>query len=46
MQRLSSISQNGFSQLEFSGLEQNDRLSHSVGAFHFMSLFFKRLEKY
>lgn len=45
MQRLSGISQNGFSQLEFKGLEQNDRLSHSVGAFYVMSLFLKRLEE-
>ena len=45
MQRLSGISQNGFSQLEFSGLEKNDRLSHSIGAFYVMSLFLKRLEE-
>ena len=43
MQRLSGISQNGFSQLEFKDLEQNDRLSHSVGSFYVMSLFLKRL---
>lgn len=45
MQRLSDISQNGFSQLEFKGLENNDRLSHSVGAFYVMSLFLGRLEE-
>lgn len=45
MQRLSGISQNGFSQLEFKNLEKNDRLSHSVGAFYVMSLFLKRLEE-
>lgn len=45
MQRLSHISQNGFSKLEFQGLEQNDRLSHSVGAFYVMSLFLDRLEE-
>lgn len=45
MQRLSGISQNGFSQLEFKELENNDRLSHSVGAFYVMSLFLKRLEE-
>ena len=45
MQRLSGISQNGFSQLVFRELEQNDRLSHSVGAFYVMSLFLKRLEE-
>lgn len=44
MQRLSGISQNGFSQLEYKELENNDRLSHSVGAFYVMSLFLKRLE--
>lgn len=44
MRRLSGISQNGFSQLEFKELENNDRLSHSVGAFHVMSFFLKRLE--
>ena len=45
MQRLSGISQNGFSQLEFKELENNDRLSHCVGAFYVMSLFLKRLEQ-
>lgn len=45
MQRLSDISQNGFSQLEFKDLENNDRLSHSVGAFYVMSLFLKRIEE-
>lgn len=45
MQRLSGISQNGFSQLEFKDLRDNDRLSHSVGAFYVMSLFLKRLEE-
>lgn len=45
MQRLSGISQNGFSQLEFKGLENNDRLSHSIGAFYVMSLFLRRLEE-
>ncbi len=45
MQRLAHISQNGFSQLEFEELKQNDRLNHSVGAFYIMSLFLKRLEE-
>ena len=36
MQRLSGISQNGFSQLEFKGLEYNARLSHSIRAFYVM----------
>lgn len=45
MRRLEDISQNGFSQLEFKGFKQNDRLSHSVGAFYVMSLFLKRLEE-
>lgn len=45
MQRLSGISQNGFSQLEYKELENNDRLSHSVGAFYVMSLFLNRLEE-
>lgn len=45
MQRLANISQTGFSQLEFKGLENNDRLSHSVGAFYVMSLFLNRLEE-
>lgn len=45
MQRLANISQNGFSQLEFKGLEQNDRLNHSIGAFYIMSLFLERLEE-
>ncbi len=45
MQRLSNISQNGFSQLEFKELEKNDRLGHSIGAFYVMSLFLERLEQ-
>lgn len=45
MQRLSGITQNGFSQLEYKELEKNDRLSHSVGAFYVMSLFLKRLDE-
>ena len=45
MQRLGHISQNGFSQYEFPGLKYNDRLSHSVGAFHVMQLILERLEK-
>ena len=44
MQRLSNISQNGFSQLEFKRLAENNRLNHSIGAFYVMSLFLKRLE--
>lgn len=44
MQRLKFISQNGFSQLEFLGLEQNDRLSHSVGAYYIMTKILDRLE--
>ena len=44
MLRLEKISQNGFSQYEFSDLENNDRLSHSVGAFYVMSLILERLE--
>ena len=45
MLRLSDISQNGFSHLHYKELENNDRLSHSVGAFYVMSLFLKRLEE-
>lgn len=45
MQRLSQISQNGFSQLEFKELENNDRLSHSIGSFYVMNLFLERLEE-
>ena len=44
MQRLVNISQNGFSQLEFEKLALNNRLNHSIGAFHVMSLFLERLE--
>jgi len=44
MQRLAEISQNGFSQIEFKELEKNDRLHHSIGAFHIMSLFLQKLE--
>jgi len=45
MQRLQYISQNGFSQCEFPILAQNDRLSHSVGAYYIMSLILDRLEQ-
>ncbi len=45
MQRLGNISQNGFSQYEFKGLENNDRLSHSVGSFYVMNLILNQIEK-
>ncbi|MBQ4263705.1 MAG: HD domain-containing protein [Bacilli bacterium] len=44
MMRLSEISQNGFSSLEYKELENNNRLNHSIGAFHIMTLFLNKLE--
>src|SRR5690606_35868355 len=44
MQRLNDISQNGFSYLEFKGLEKNNRLNHSLGAFYIMQLILQKLE--
>ena len=45
MQRLEKISQNGFSKYDYPGLVNNERLSHSVGAFHVMSKMIEHLEK-
>lgn len=44
MQRLENISQNGFSAYDYPGLENNERLSHSIGAFHVMYDIIKHLE--
>ena len=44
MQRLNGISQNGFSAYEYPGLKNNERLSHSVGAFYVMSQIVEHLE--
>ncbi len=45
MQRLNNITQNGFSNFDYPGLENNERLSHSVGAFYIMSQIIEHLEK-
>ena len=45
MQRLNGITQNGFSVFEYPGLKNNERLSHSVGAFYVMSQIIEHLEK-
>ena len=45
MQRLNDITQNGFSVYDYPGLENNERLSHSVGAFYLMSQMIEHLEK-
>ena len=45
MQRLGKITQNGFSKLDFEKLTFNDRLSHSVGAFHVMRLILDAINK-
>lgn len=45
MQRLQDIGQNGFSIYEYPGLKNNERLSHSVGAFYIMSQMIEHLEK-
>ena len=45
MQRLNDITQNGFSVFDYPGLKNNERLSHSVGAFYLMSQMIEHLEK-
>ncbi len=45
MQRLEDISQNGFSEYDYPGLVNNERLSHSVGAFYNMQRIIEHLEK-
>lgn len=45
MQRLNYITQTGFSSYDYPGLENNERLSHSVGAFYVMSQMIEHLEK-
>lgn len=44
MQRLGRITQNGFLQYKYKDLANNDRLSHSVGAFYVMTVIIERLE--
>lgn len=45
MQRLNEITQTGFSAYDYPGLKNNERLSHSVGAFYVMSQIIEHLEK-
>ncbi len=45
MQRLKNISQNGFTYYKFKGLKNNERFSHSIGAYHVMTLILEKLEK-
>lgn len=45
MQRLKDITQNGFSAYDYPGLKNNERLSHSVGAFYVMSQIVEHLEE-
>lgn len=45
MQRLNDIGQNGFSIYCYPGLKNNERLSHSIGAFYIMSKMIEHLEK-
>lgn len=44
MLRLEDITQNGFSQYDYPNLKDNERLSHSVGAFHIMSKIIEHVE--
>lgn len=44
MKRLEDIGQNGFSIYDYPGLKNNERLSHSVGAFYIMSKMIEHLE--
>lgn len=45
MKRLEDIAQTGFAQYDYPGLAENERLSHSVGAFYNMNEIIKHLEK-
>lgn len=45
MQRLEKIGQNGFSIYDYTGLKNNERLSHSVGAYYLMSQVIAHLEQ-
>ena len=45
MQRLKNISQTGFAHYQWPGLEEGDRLSHSMGAFYLMGLMIDQIEK-
>ena len=45
MQRLKNISQTGFAHYQWPGLEEGDRLSHSMGAFYLMGLMINQIEK-
>lgn len=45
MQRLKNISQNGFAHYKFKELKNNERFSHSIGAYHVMTLIIEKLEK-
>lgn len=44
MQRLNDIIQNGFSVYDYPGLRNNERLSHSIGAFYVMSQIIEHIE--
>ena len=44
MQRLEDIGQNGFSIYDYPGLANNERLSHSIGAFYLMSQMITKIE--
>lgn len=44
MQRLQDITQTGFSEYDYPGLKNNERLSHSVGAFYIMSQIIEHIE--
>ena len=44
MQRLEDITQTGFSEYDYPGLKNNERLSHSVGAFYIMSQIIEHIE--
>lgn len=45
MRRLEKITQTGFSKYDYPGLENNERLSHSVGAFYLMSQIVEHIEQ-
>lgn len=45
MQRLKEITQTGFSKIDYPNMANNERLSHSVGAYYIMKRMIKHLEQ-
>ena len=45
MMRLKNITQTGFSKIDYPSMAENERLSHSIGAYHIMKKIIEHLEK-